>query len=435
MTVSHKEKSTVLNSEHNHFLNQGEDKHITDLDPTLANQTPIFHKKKAGDVVYNIVPSPFWSALDPAFGKGGSREYPLRTSAESRIKALGQIMQLKNPEVRIEPTNLCNYTCTMCPRDTHDRPKGYMPMEFYTSIVNEVVQMGAKQITLVNFGEPFIDPTLEDKIWYATQRGLRTYLITNASLFHLPSKSKFAKEFGDPNGKPMTKIEAAVRAGLTEVRLSFYGATKEVYESVMVGGKFEQTEANIRMASEMRNKFGKDIVSPTTKETIKSPEISMYFLEFNKNQKETSKEMQDFLNYTRPFADYIEVWRPHNFGDGRHYRDLKQEKRSCGRPNSGPIQINWKGIVVPCCYDYNEEIPLGNVAQQTVEEMLKGAAYEKLREAHNTKQFHLVPYCDTCDQLCERNDALVVSTNPKHQNRSKEDIMKSPNTLADFKME
>lgn len=434
MSLTHNSTSeSILSSDHNHTLNKGIDNHITVMDPTSTNQTLSFHKAKAGDVVYKIVPSPFWNALDPAYGKGGSHEYPLRTSAEKRIKTTESIMKLKNPEVRIEPTNLCNYTCTMCPRDTHDRLKGYMPMEFYTSVVDEVVMMGAKQITLVNFGEPFIDPTLEDKIWYATQRGLRTYLITNASLFHLPSKSKFAKEFGD--GKPMTKIEAAVRAGLTEIRLSFYGATKEVYESVMVGGKFEQTEANIRLATEMRNKFGKDIVSPTTKQTIKSPEISMYFLEFNKDKNTTSQEMQDFLNYTKPFADYIEVWRPHNFGDGRTYRDLKEEKRSCGRPNSGPIQINWKGIVVPCCYDYNEEIPLGNVALQTVEEVLKGTAYEKLREAHNTKQFHLVPYCDKCDQLCERNDALVISTNPKHQNRSKEDIMKSPNTLADFKME
>jgi MoaA/NifB/PqqE/SkfB family radical SAM enzyme len=411
--------------------NTGTEQQITALDPTQSHQAHFSTHIKAGEVVSKITPSPYWHALDPQFGRGGSLEYPLRTTVEKRILSKDKILKLKNPEVRIEPTNLCNYTCTMCPRDTHDRPKGYMPMDFYKSIVDEVYKMGAKQITLVNFGEPFIDPTLEDKIYYATNLGLRTYLITNASLFHLPSKSEFAKQFD----KPITKIEAAVRAGLTEIRLSFYGATKEVYESVMVGGKFEQTEANIRLASEMRKRYGRDVVSPTTQETIKSPEISMFFLEFSKDKTQTSNEMQDFLNYSKNFADYIEVWRPHNFGDGRQYRDIKAEKKSCGRPNSGPIQINWKGIVVPCCYDYNEEIPLGNVSSQTVEEVLRGTAYEKLREAHNTKQFHKVPYCDNCDQLCERNDALVISTNPKHQNRTKEDIMKSPNTLADFRME
>lgn len=402
------------------------------LDPTAGMQVSTTWKK-AGDVVFDITPSPFWDARDPEFGKGGSAEFPLRTSAEGRIKAEGEIMQLKNPEVRIEPTNLCNYTCVMCPRETHDRQKGYMPMEFYKSVVDEVILMGAKQITLVNFGEPFIDPTLEDKIYYASQKGLRTYIITNASLFHLPSRSEFAKQCGEK----MTKIEAAVRAGLTELRLSFYGANKEDYEKIMVGGKFEQTESNIRLLVEMRNKFGRDIVSPTIKEEMKSPEISMYFLEFNKDKNSHSEEMKEFLNYTKEFADYIEVWRPHNFGDGRSYRDRnkQQERKSCGRPNSGPIQINWKGIVVPCCYDYNEEIPLGNIAQQTVEEVLKGSAYEKLRESHNTGKFEMVPYCDQCDQLCERNDALVVSTNPKHQGRSNEDIMKSPNTLPDFIME
>ena len=402
------------------------------LDPTGNKQSTDVEKKKAGAVVYGIEPSPYWNALDLKYGRGGSSEWPLRTSVEKRIKSRGEILQLRNSEVRIEPTNLCNYTCTMCPRETHDRLKGCMPMKFYRSVVDEVILMGADQITLVNFGEPFIDPTLEDKIYYASQKGLRTYTITNASLFHLPSQSQFAKD----SGQKMTKIEAAIKAGLEELRLSFYGADKMTYESVMVGGNFEQTESNIRFLQEMREKYGKFIISPTIEEKIKSPEVSMYFLEFSEDKGYWSAEMKNFLEYTRPFADYIEVWRPHNFGDGKNYRiiDKSKQRKSCGRPNSGPIQINWKGIVVPCCYDYNEEIPLGNVALQTVEEVLRGPAYEKLRESHQGK-FEMVPYCDECDQLCERNSALVISTNPKHQGRSKEDIMKSVNTRAGFVME
>lgn len=408
---------------------EGQERNVVALDPTSKDQSQTIAKQKAGDVVYGIEPSPFWNALDPEYGLGGSPEYPKRALPETRIKPDGEILQLRNPEVRIEPTNLCNYTCVMCPRDTHNRPKGYMPMEFYRSVVDEVEKMGAKQITLVNFGEPFIDPTLEDKIYYASQKGLRTYIITNASLFHMKTKSEFGKSLGDN----VTKIEAAIRAGLSELRLSFYGADKETYEKVMVRGKFDVVEKNIRLLSEMREKYGDLIVSPTTGDEIKSPEVSMYFLEFDESS-EDSDEMKKFLEYTQPFSDYIEVWRPHNFGDGRHYRDTDvTEKKSCGRPVSGPIQINWKGIVVPCCYDYNEEIPLGNVAQQTVEEVVRGSAYEKLRESHENK-FDMVPYCDQCDQLCSRNDALIVSTNPKHAGRDKEDIMMSPNTSAGFKM-
>jgi hypothetical protein len=97
------------------------------------------------------------------------------------------------------------------------------------------------------------------------------------------------------------------------------------------------------------------------------------------------------------------------------------------------VQINWKGIVVPCCYDYNEDIPLGNVAMQTVEEVVRGRPYEALRDSHRD-DFTKVPYCDQCDQLCEHNDALIVSTNPKHQGRDRSDIMMSPNTLAGFVM-
>ncbi len=324
--------------------NQSQEASVVAYDPTSKDQSQTIAKKKAGEVVYGIEPSPYWDALDPEYGLGGSSEYPKRSVPEQRILPEDKILKLRNPEVRIEPTNLCNYTCVMCPRDTHNRPKGYMPMAFYKSIVDEVILMGAKQITLVNFGEPFIDPTLEDKIYYAAQKGLRTYIITNASLFHKKSTSEFAQE----RGGDMTKIEAAIQAGLSELRLSFYGADKETYEKVMVRGKFEAVEKNIRQLSEAREKFGKKIISPTTGDSINSPEVSMYFLEFSDDKDNDSAEMQKFLDYTKPFSDYIEVWRPHNFGDGRGYRDteITPEKKTCGRPSSGPIQINWKGIVV-----------------------------------------------------------------------------------------
>lgn len=406
---------------------------ILELDPTKTVERTVNKFEKAGNVVdVNIGPGG-WHALDGLYGCGGSDQYPSREKTEKRIKRSSEILRLRNPEVRIEPTNLCNYTCVMCPRDSHDRPKGYMPMTFYKSVVDEVHSMGAKQITLVNFGEPFIDPTLEDKIYYASQKGLRTYVISNASLFNRPSKSEFAKR----SGKTMTKIEAAVAAGLCELRLSFYGADKETYEEIMVRGKFEQVEENIRHMSSARAQYGTNIVSPTTGDTIHSPEVSMYFLDFETKGDdgvESSEKMKQFLEYTKEFSDYVEVWRPHNFGAGRHYREVDAPiKKSCGRPFDGPVQINWKGIVVPCCYDYNEDIPLGNVALQTVEEVLRGEPLAKLQHAHKGN-FEEVPYCNECDQLCPRNDAMVVSTNPKHQGRTKEDIMLSPNTSAGFKM-
>jgi putative YphP/YqiW family bacilliredoxin len=89
----------------------------------------------------------------------------------------------------------------MCPREKHTRKKGIMSMELYCNIIDQIVQMGANKITLTNFGEPFIDPTLEEKILIAKQNGLKTYVVSNASLFSVQSKFD----------ESLTKIESAIK--------------------------------------------------------------------------------------------------------------------------------------------------------------------------------------------------------------------------------
>ena len=391
-------------------------------------------KPLAGTVAHNVKHSPHWSPFDPDFGSGGSADYPARAEVEKRILPPDKILKLRNPEIRIEPTNRCNYSCVMCPRETHDRAQGVMPFGFYKSVVDEVIAMGAKQITLTNFGEPFIDPGLEDKIQYASDNGLGTYIISNASLLHQPSRSELADGLKTAVDEVITKGRAVIASGLAELRLSFYGTKPDIYEKVMRGGKFWQTRKNIEEFRVLREKFGRKGISPTRKIETLLPEISIYYLDLPENH----GDLEEFLDFTRDLADYIEVWKPHNFGLGKEneYREIEAAKplHSCGRPQTGPVQINWQGIVVPCCFDYNQDIPLGNVALQTVEEVLRAGPYQELKRCHIEKTFADVPYCHRCDQLREHNNALVVSTNPRHKGRSMESIMKSPNTRPEFEM-
>lgn len=316
-------------------------------------------------------------------------------------------MKLKNTEVRIEPTNLCNYNCIMCPREKHTRKKGIMSMDLYNNIVKQVVTMGAKKITLTNFGEPFIDPTLEEKIYIATKNNLKTYVITNASLLSEPSKFE----------EGISKIESAIKNGLGELRLSFYGNNKDEYEKTMKGGNFEQTLKNIELLNDLKQKY-------------KTIEISHFMLDFDGNTAVT--KCPDIIQRV---ADYYEIWKPHNFGDGRNYRkDSNVGKQTCGRPQSGPMQINWSGIVVPCCYDYNESIVLGDASKQTLEEILKSDIYESLRESHIKNDYTKFSYCNNCDQLlCNKHKtSIVLSTNPRHTNLNSQDIVSRTNTSPEI---
>lgn len=327
--------------------------------------------------------------------KGYNREELL-----ARVRQLNSdraITRLRHPEVRYEVTDHCNAECVMCPRESHKlaRPHGVMDMAKYKTSIDEVTALGCKQVVLTSFGEPLIDKTLEQKIEYAKGKGLRTYIISNASL--------------------LTRKRAAslIKAGLDELRVSYYGMTKESYEKVMVGLNFDTTMSNLHGFLELREKLAS-----------KLPRLELSWLTLPENENETEL----FQEYWEPRADAIEIWKPHNFGDGRSYRERFEDvamKNTCGRPENGPLQIQWDGEVIPCCYDYNNIIVLGNAFQQPVLEILNADKYRLLRLSHEEKKFDLFPYCNQCDQLLAHADALVYTN---RHNLPKEVAVKMSNT-------
>ena len=285
----------------------------------------------------------------------------------------------------------------MCPRDLHKlgRPHGVMSTDSYKKSLDEVAALGGRQIVLTGFGEPLVDRRLEEKVAYAKSLGLRTYIISNASLL---------------NEKRATGL---IEAGLDELRVSFYGMGQQSYETVMVGLKFDVTMANLNGFLELREKLGS-----------KKPRLELNWLVLPENEADT----EAFQEYWEPKADAIEIWKPHNFGDGRSYRERFDEvalKNTCGRPENGPLQIQWNGEVIPCCSDYNHQIVLGNAFEQPVLAILNGEKYQLLRLAHREKKFSLFPFCNQCDQLLEHADALVYTN---RHNLPKELAVKMSNT-------
>lgn len=303
------------------------------------------------------------------------------------------ITRLYHPEVRYEPTDHCNATCIMCPRDKHEhgREHGIMDQAKYEKSVDEVVSLGAERIVLVGFGEPMLDKRLEDKMAYAKSKGVSTYIITNGSVL---------------TGLRARRI---IEAGLDEMRVSFYGMHRESYNAVMQGLEYEKTKEGLLSFLALRDE-------------MKSPmKVQLSYLVLPENEADT----QAFREYWEPRVDAIEIWKPHNFGDGRDYRERRDCKTSCGRPDNGPLQIQWNGEIIPCCYDYNNQIVLGNAFEQPVLEILNSPKYRLLRYAHRQGKFSMFPYCDQCDQLLPHADALIYSN---RHSLSPEEAVKLSNT-------
>ena len=263
----------------------------------------------------------------------------------------------------------------MCPRESHTRLHGIMDQTLYERSIDEVVALGAEQVVLTGFGEPMLDRRLENKIRYAKSKGLRTYIISN--------------------GSALTPRRAAglLLAGLDELRVSYYGMRAETYGAVMRGLDFERTTKNLLHFLTVRKSLNLQC------------KVQLSYLVLPENE----MDVDAFRAFWEPKVDYIEIWKPHNFGDGKDFRQRSGVKKSCGRPDNGPLQIQWDGTVIPCCYDYNNQIQLGNAFEDSVPDILKGDKYQALRDAHNKGEFHKFPYCDQCDQLLEHSDALVYS--------------------------
>jgi MoaA/NifB/PqqE/SkfB family radical SAM enzyme len=316
------------------------------------------------------------------------------TDADARI------VRLLHPEVRYEVTDRCNASCVMCPRDKHEhgRAHGVMDQAAYSRSIDEVTELGATRIVLTGFGEPLLDAQLEDKIAYASARGLATYFITNASAL------------------TTARSERLLRVGLGEMRISFYGMSPGTYNAVMQGLDFERTRAHILEFLRLRDALGA------------RTRVQVSYLELPVNRGDSAA----FREFWEPRVDAIEVWKPHNFGDGRDYRPRLGDacKSTCGRPQNGPLQIQWNGDVVPCCYDYNNQIVLGNAFAQPVLDILNGPKYRLLRLAHRTGRFGLFPYCNQCDQLLPRADALVYTN--RHSLPPEEAVKLSNTDLYDL---
>ncbi len=286
-------------------------------------------------------------------------------------------MKLLNPEIRFEVTNRCNSHCIMCPREKMKRPQGVLDMHLYKRVLNEAIEGGVTQVSLENYGEPFLDPYIMDRIRYAKTKGLSVFTITNCSLLD------------------KTEAREVILAGLDKLRISMYGVTKKVYEDIHKGLNFETTLNNVNNLFQTRSELDKT-----------NPRIEMYFLVLEQNK----HQIDLFRKTWKPIADDISIWLPHNWSDGRVYRKPNHNKKSCGRPFFGPVQVQWDGLVIPCCFDYDSRIVLGDLNKQSLHEVLHDPRYEALREAHRKGEFEKFLFCNSCDQLNKRTNVLIYTT-------------------------
>lgn len=283
-------------------------------------------------------------------------------------------MKLINPEVRIENCSICNAFCTICPRDKLTRPQMIMSFDHFKKLVDEAASLKARIISVFGYGEPLLDPNIATKVAYCFQRDLKTFITTNGSFLN----------------KRM--ITGLIGARLSKIRISMHGSG-ENYEKVHRGLSFKRFTENLAAFMELNgagNIQSELSIIPMNGESVES----------------IRKQWEGTL-------DHLEIWKPHNWAYGKNFRVPVREKKTCGRPFTGPVQINADGKMMVCCFDFNAEMEVGDTHKNSIEEILNGDRFNKIREKHKSGKLTGLP-CETCDQLNEYEESpLLFSTKDK----------------------
>ena len=342
--------------------------------------------------------------------------YPVKKRISSRALSLNEVegiekeleqLRSKSPTIfNIETTNYCNMKCVMCARTIYMKRKNiWINDELFEKMlnkiepykknnlekfwnwlenekkfkVNEVSENGfyfsviSRCLILHGFGEPFLDKYLIKRIKLCKEKNIPTYFSCT------------------PATMTVDKAVQAMEAGLSVLKFSLDAMDDESIKSIR-GKKANYFESidKIHELIKIKKERGFD--------TLLVP----CMIVFNDDEK-TKKLHRNFLNFWKGKDVYAYVKSQDNRWLFEKNKNLENKSHYATQYCEFPwtsVTIMAEGNVVPCTQISNNEIVLGNVNENSLEEIWNGKKYQELRNMHITGKFPKGHKCQAqCDQV------------------------------------
>ncbi|GMQ31371.1 hypothetical protein Aconfl_40150 [Algoriphagus confluentis] len=215
-------------------------------------------------------------------------------------------------------------------------------------------------------GEPFLNPRFLEMVSHADSAGIFTSTSTNA---HYLSEST---------------VQKILSSGLRQLIVSMDGVTQEVYEKYRVGGNLEKVEKGLKLLLKERKAQGKMfprvilqfLVTGLNEHQIPelkvwSQEVGVDELQLKSTQIYDYEEGSELIPSDLGYSRYIP--------DGRGKWKLKKKiENKCWRMWQGAV-VTWDGKVVPCCFDKDAQHVMGNLQDQSMQEIWESPSYFSFR--------------------------------------------------------
>lgn len=284
---------------------------------------------------------------------------------------------LRFEQIRIENTNHCGYRCFMCPREQQSRALGFMPIEDLALVYERIGPGHEGQIHLHGFGEPLLDKRLIEKVALTRARYPEAYV-------------KFFTTLGVK--VPEGYFERLAEAGISNVQVSFYAFTPETYAKITNADTFETALKNLEALAEARSKSSRPFYI-----TLQTWEDKVW----QKWPEEAKRQRRQFLDWSESIGiRRNEVGALHNYGGGRSYNTAPAEG-VCSVVwglRRRILQVTWDLKVIPCCFDFDASVVLGDLRQQSLAAIFAGEPYRRFLEAHLKNELSAYPVCQGCER-------------------------------------
>jgi len=244
--------------------------------------------------------------------------------------------------IQFESTNLCNLKCLMCPVNTvMKRKKNIISFDLFKKTLDQFTWL--EYIMLQNWGEPLLHPRIFDMINYAKRKGIKVFMYTNGTLL---------------THEKMIKL---IDSRIDRITISI-DSFDETYEKIR-GFNYKEIENKILELVKLRNENKSRMYI----------EISMVVFD------ETEDKVKNFMKKWEGIVDHVAIQPKLEYNTVR--------KTRCKELWRGNIIILSNGLVVPCCYDYEGLIVLGDANKQSIKEIWNSKVIRRLRDQHNKHNF------------------------------------------------
>ncbi|TES90008.1 MAG: radical SAM protein [Candidatus Cloacimonadota bacterium] len=286
-------------------------------------------------------------------------------------------LKLHPATLLVELTNICNANCIYCGYRFMKRDKGIMKQKLFEKLIDEFDDKSGGDINLTGVvGDPLIDRNIVEKIKYSmAKKNIRNI--------------KFST-----NGILLQRIgvKKLLESGVNSILINIGGMDKETYKRLFGVDDFYKVYENVRKIL-LTNKSMHGKVDLT----IVIKVISLEDVLKNKSclsLKELAKECDARIIFDNIYDSWSGRISKKDMVDDMKLKMNREKKEPCSLLYN-TLSIMWNGDVVPCCRDIDGEVILGNILQQSIDEIWRGDILKNLRRSFTKGSIPAI--CKKCE--------------------------------------